>query len=832
MEFDKIYQVILENIREAVYVRDADMNIIYINPASEKLTGFSLKQALGKKCYQVFGDEEQSCKDQCPVEEVIRKNRHVLHHESKLKIRSGEIRQMQLSISPISEKNKIIGGVVVMNDITHSKEMEQTSVKSRIALEKEIERRQTVEEELKNINKSLVQERQIFISGTAVVFKWKNQEGWPVEYVSPNVESVMGYSVQEFVSGEVPYADIIPAEDIQRVANEVKENSEKGVEKFEHIPYRIVRKDGKIIWAADYTTILRDDAGNITHYLGYIIDITEQKKALELLKKSEQRFKDISLSMADWVWEVDKDGRYTYVSGKVKQHLDYEPDEIIGKTFADLRHEHEAARLIKDYADITSQKKPLIDLENRVLSKKGEEVFLLTNGVPILDENGEMKGYRGVNRNITERKRDEENRKKLEEKLNQAQKMEAIGDLAGGIAHDFNNILCTIMGYAELALDDIPKNTITRDNLEKVVYAAERAKELVKQILTFSRKGEKEHKPLYLHKVLEDAVVLLRASLPATIEISKKIEKTSNPILANLTQIHQVIMNICTNAAHAMRGRTGILEIVLREVELYDSDVIGKELEPGRYQQLIFSDNGCGMTPDVVKRIFEPYFTTKSNDEGTGLGLALVHGIVKSHNGDITVYSEPGKGTTFQVFLPVSKDKSIDDTWVSQDLPGGNERILFVDDEQTLADIGKQMLERLGYQVDTRTSSIEALAAFRHHPGKYDLVITDHTMPHLTGLQMAEQLKQIRPDIPVIICTGFSESIDKDNYRSKGINGFVMKPFIKKDVAPVIREVLGERGDVHKRKAGKKTKKDISSGKVKKTRGLDKLKKIIDGFDS
>jgi PAS domain S-box-containing protein len=794
MEFDTIGQLVLENMSELVYVRDLDKNIIYINPASEKITGLSLKQALGKKCYQLFGDGKQTCKDLCPAEDAIRQNRVVSHHEVELKTCSGETRQMQVTISPLSEKKKKIGGVVVMNDITHLKKMQQNSVKSGIVLEEEIQRRLSVEEELKKINRSLVQERQIFISGTAVVFKWKNQEGWPVEYVSPNVESVLGYSASELLSGEVPYADIIPAEDIQRVANEVKENSEKGVEKFEHIPYRIVRKDGKIIWVADYTTIIRDDSRKITHYLGYIIDITDMKKALELLKESEQRFKDISFSMADWVWEIDKDGRYTYVSGKVKKHLGYEPDEFIGKRVFDFSPGREAKRLKKIFVELAAQKKSLIDLETQVLAKNGEEIFLLTNGVPILDETGELKGFRGVNRNITERKREQENRQRLEEQLHQARKMEAIGDLAGGIAHDFNNILCTIMGYAELALDDIPKGTITRDNLEKVAYAAERAKELVKQILTFSRKGEKEFKPLYLHKVVEDSIRLIRASLPATIEIRKKFENTPNPILANLTQVHQVIINICTNAAHAMKGKAGILEIGLREVELCDTDVIGKELQPGRYQQLIFTDNGHGMTPDVLKRIFEPYFTTKNKDEGTGMGLAVVHGIVKSHNGDITVYSEPGKGTTFQVFFPVSKDEKIADTTENQDLTGGNEHLLFVDDEQTLADIGKQMLERLGYKVDARTSSIEALAVFRQHPHKYDLVITDHAMPNMTGLQMAEQLKQIRPDIPVIICTGFSESIDKDNYRSKGINGFVMKPFIKKDVAPVIRDVLEGRG--------------------------------------
>ncbi len=391
-----------------------------------------------------------------------------------------------------------------------------------------------------------------------------------------------------------------------------------------------------------------------------------------------------------------------------------------------------------------------------------------------------------------ERKHGEGERQKLEERLRHLQKMEAIGLLAGGIAHDFNNLLGALMGYTELAVMDIPDGSPTKSYLMKVLSVAEQAKNIIKQILTFSRKQEEEKTLIYLSDVVKEALILLRSTLPATIEIRPELEEGLLPIIANPTQISQVIINLCSNAAYAMREKGGILRIALKEVVIDADGTNSPVMAPGKYQLLSTSDTGTGIPPEIMKRIFEPYFTTKKQGEGTGMGLAMVHGIVHSHGGDITVSSEPGIGTTFQVYLPVTGEEpaTVPGKPQSQPLPGGNERILFVDDEDTLVDIWERMLTKLGYRVVTRTNCLEALEMFRSDPDRFDLVITDQTMPHMTGIRFTVELKAIRPDIPVILCTGFSEEIDEENYKTRGVSGFVMKPIVLEKIARTIRRVF------------------------------------------
>lgn len=394
-----------------------------------------------------------------------------------------------------------------------------------------------------------------------------------------------------------------------------------------------------------------------------------------------------------------------------------------------------------------------------------------------------------------ERKHGEEERHILEERLRHSQKMEAIGLLAGGIAHDFNNILGAIIGYTELAIMETPDNSQTKSNLMKVFSAAERAKDTIKQILTFSRKSKEAKMLIYLNDVVNEALVLLKSTLPATIEIQLELDTPLIPLIASPTQINQVIFNLCTNAAYAMRGTGGILRVVLKETD-YDADCPGPEkMTPGKYQVLSVSDTGQGIPPDIMSRIFEPYFTTKTKGEGTGMGLAMVHGIVKDHGGDITVSSEPGTGTTFHVYLPVTDKEPSAEPGEDQDQPvqGGTERILFVDDDDILVDIGEKILTKLGYRVVTTTNCIEAMEMFRSDPNQFDLVITDQTMPHMTGTRLSGKLKAIRPDIPVILCTGFSEDINEENYKTLGISGFAMKPLALKKIAGTIRHVLDNK---------------------------------------
>ena len=379
-----------------------------------------------------------------------------------------------------------------------------------------------------------------------------------------------------------------------------------------------------------------------------------------------------------------------------------------------------------------------------------------------------------------------------ERQLQQVMKLQAIGTLAGGIAHDFNNILFPIVGYTELTMDDIPEDSQARQNLEEILKATNRAKELVQQILTFSRQGGQERKPLKVQFLIKEALKLMRATIPSTIEIECNINEACRHIMGDPTQIHQVVVNLCTNAYHAMQETGGTLEVGLEEVDIsYEKSVERVGMKVGPHLELTVKDAGQGMGPDVMERIFEPYYTTKEQGKGTGLGLSVIHGIIKNHGGDISVSSQPGKGATFTVYLPVIDDIDVEiEPMEAASANQGNEHILLVDDEEQIIDIEKQILERLGYQVTAKTDSQEALEEFSTRSEKFDLVITDMTMPKMSGDQLALKLMDIKPDIPVILCTGFNETINEEKALAMGIDRFVMKPIVKDDLANTIRSVL------------------------------------------
>jgi len=386
-------------------------------------------------------------------------------------------------------------------------------------------------------------------------------------------------------------------------------------------------------------------------------------------------------------------------------------------------------------------------------------------------------------------------RKRLEAQLRQAQKMEAIGTLAGGIAHDFNNILTAILGYTELAQDDIGKDSHAWSYLHEVRKAGLRAKTLVQQILTFSRRTEQPRMLVQLPVLIKEALALLRASLPSTIEIHQAITQDVCPVLADPTQLHQVLLNLCANAAHAMRETGGRLEVRLEAVAIDEQMTAQQpELQPGPYVCITVTDTGHGMPPEVMERIFEPFFTTKGPGEGTGMGLALVHGIITNHGGTVCVASVVGHGTTFTVYLPCSADLGQDQITQAgsllTDVPTGAERVLLVDDEVALVQLGEAILRRLGYEVVACTSSTEALEVFRAAPQRFDLVVTDQTMPHMTGEKLAQALRRLRPDIPIILCTGFSHGMHAERAQELGIDALLMKPLAMQDLAQTIQQVI------------------------------------------
>lgn len=382
--------------------------------------------------------------------------------------------------------------------------------------------------------------------------------------------------------------------------------------------------------------------------------------------------------------------------------------------------------------------------------------------------------------------------RQLEEQLRQAHKMEAIGTLAGGVAHDFNNILSVIFGYADIALDQIPQNNPVAEDIRQIYDAAMRARELVKQILSFSRKEVLERTPLPLAPLVDDVLRLLRASIPSTILINRNIDPNCGNVLANSTQMQQVLINLCTNAAQAMEKTGGRLDITLSKVQLTAGDLPNDSYcKPGSYAKLSVKDNGTGIEPDKLGRIFDPYFTTKEVGKGSGMGLAVVVGIIKSHEGLVQVHTEIHRGTTFEVYLPISTKVVESPHEVQTDLLTGQENILVVDDEKDIVDFIRKTTQKLGYTVTTRTSSEEALDLFRSKPHSYDLIITDQTMPGLTGDRLAKKILAIRSDIPIIISTGYSAAIDSDKAAGIGIRAFIMKPFAGKELARVIKQVLG-----------------------------------------
>jgi signal transduction histidine kinase len=385
--------------------------------------------------------------------------------------------------------------------------------------------------------------------------------------------------------------------------------------------------------------------------------------------------------------------------------------------------------------------------------------------------------------------------KNMENRLQAAQRLEAIGTLAGGIAHDFNNILSPILGYTELVLEDINPESLSFKNLTQVYKAANRAKELVQQILTFSRQSGTEAKPIKIQVIVKESLKFLRASIPSTIEFNLQIDDDCRPVMADPTQIHQLIMNLCSNAYQAMVNQPGVLGVRLTEREILPSDPRENAgLTPGTYVLLSVSDTGHGMDSTLIQRIFEPFFTTREKSLGTGMGLSVVHGIVTDHRGYIDVQSEPGKGSRFEVYLPLIKQEKVSLMEIpSPEIYAGNEHIFLVDDEKDIVFLIKQMLESYGYKVTTRTSSLEAVQAFENQPEKYDLVITDQSMPNMTGEELARRLIRIRPQLPILLCTGFSDFHDKEQLKTNGIVDVILKPVLKNDLAKAVRQALDKK---------------------------------------
>ncbi len=434
------------------------------------------------------------------------------------------------------------------------------------------------------------------------------------------------------------------------------------------------------------------------------------------------------------------------------------------------------------------------DLKRAELEKKLEEAKReIAHYQKIAEKTGNLflRETEELSQIILWRKQAEKEKEKLQARIQQSQKIESIGTLAGGIAHDFNNILGIILGNAELASDVLPEKEPARLNLEEIRKACLRAKDIVKQLLSFARKTEPKRHPIKLIAVVEDSLKLLRATIPSNIDIYHDFQAENDTIVANATQVHQVMINLGTNAFHAMQATGGFLDIKIENVFLEnEASVSHNEPAPGNYLKLTVSDCGHGIDPKHKDQIFDPYFTTKEVGKGTGMGLSVVHGIVKSHGGEIFVDSEPQKGTTVHIYFPVAEEAPITETETYESLPIGSERILFVDDEASNIYVGRNRLERLGYQVETRMNPLEALEIFQADPQQFDLLITDMSMPQMTGDRLVKEILKLRPDMPTILCSGFNEKMDEERAAEIGIRQYLEKPYDKRFMAKIVRDVL------------------------------------------
>ncbi|MCP4713561.1 MAG: PAS domain S-box protein [Deltaproteobacteria bacterium] len=526
---------------------------------------------------------------------------------------------------------------------------------------------------------------------------------------------------------------------------------------------------------------------NKDYIIAFVKDVTERKQTEEALRESEALFRSQFELGNIGIAITSPEKGWLRVNKRICDMFGYTKEEITKKTWAEMTYPDDLELDVVQFNRMLADKIETYEMDKRFIRKDAGIIWTHVRVSCFRNPDRTVRFAIASINDITERMH-------MEETVKQTQKMEAVGTLAGGIAHDFNNILGGIIGYTELAQDATAQDSTIQEYLAAILKSSTRAKDLVKQILTFSRKSQEERKPILLCPVVTEATKLLRATIPTTIEIRQNIDDTIGMVNADPTQMHQIMMNLCTNAAQAMQETGGVLDIILSPVVITPESIKKyRDISPGPFVELKISDTGTGIDSETMHRIFEPFFTTKEKGKGTGMGLAVVHGIVNDHGGDISVNSQLGKGTTFTIILPqiiAEPEKEEDEP---SEIQTGNEHILFVDDEIMLMDLGKKILESLGYTVTAKNSSIEALETFQLSPDIFDMVITDQSMPHMTGYNLAKRVLEIKPALPVIVCTGYSNSITPEKAKASGIEALIYKPLSKKEIAGKIREVFNKK---------------------------------------
>lgn len=747
-------RTIVEHSNELFYIHNCDHKLTYVSPQVKKIMGYTSEEMM-VKWTTLITDHPMNAEGIRITEKAISSGERQAPYLLEVRKRNGEHRIVEIDESPIKNQNGEVTGISgVLRDITEQR-------KAELALKESEGKFRSLAEQSPNM---------IFI----------NRSG-RIVYANKKCEEMMGYSRDEFYAPEFNFLSLIAPESMDLIKRNFSrhENNEE-VEPYEYI---LLNRAGKRIDAIITTKLINYQSGYAI--LGIVTDITERKQAEGDLLQSEEKYRALFEESKDAIYVSSVDGKFSDINPAGVQLFGYDSkDELLNVDIAHDLYLNPSDR--QKFQNELRSKGHVRDFEVDLRKKNGTKITVLVTSTGIKNEKEMVVGYRGIIRDITEKKQ-------LEQQLLQAQKMEAIGTLAGGIAHDFNNILSAILGYTELTKDIITDDGMVSKNLDQVYKAGLRAKDLIQQILTFSRQKNHQPQPLQIELIIKEALKLMRASFPATIEIRQNLNGNGGFVFADPTQMHQVMMNLCTNAYDAMRKKGGLLEVSLNKIKINGNKIDDQlELPGGDYIKMTIGDTGTGMDRETAKRVFDPFFTTKDAGSGTGLGLSVVHGIVKKHDGEITVESEPGKGTTFNIYIPEFKPKHKMIIEKQSEYHRGHENILYVDDEEFIVETGVKILEKLGYHVTGKTQSLEALEAFKQSPEQFDLVISDLTMPNMTGLDLAKNILKIRSDIPIILITGFNENVSKDMAKKMGIRDLIMKPILTADLSKTIREILNE----------------------------------------
>ena len=625
------------------------------------------------------------------------------------------------------------------------------------------------EEELKH---SLERYEKLFRAHRSVILLVDPNNGALVD-ANPAACEFYGYDRDELLAMRNTDINQLPAEEVFRCMRQALEQDKRDF----RLRHRL--KNGDIRDVDVSTSKIHLDGRTLL--CSIVHDVTERLKLDEMLIHASEEWSSTFDALPDIIIILDTERNILRLNRAAAEFAGRDFAETLGRPCQEI---------------FTENLEPCSFCPSNEVLEKGrvhtEEIAFPSRGVvfqktsaPIFDTEGNLEKLVIVAKDISERRR-------LEEQLLHAQKMEAVGTLAGGVAHDFNNILSAIIGFAEIAKLELPDDSKALADIDEVLLASRRAADLIKQILTFSRQDSAARDVFQPHLVIKEALKMLRSSVPSTVHIEEDIDPESGFIEASTGRLQQLFMNLCTNAMHALLNEKGTLKIGLHREELKAADIDEPEIEPGPFVVLTVADDGCGMPPEIVERIFEPYFTTKTIDRGTGLGLAVVHGIVTGSGGFIRVDSRPGEGSTFRVYLPAvsppERERPLDrDTEIP---PGGHEHILVVDDETAILEINRSMLQNLGYRVTVAPNAAEALGLLKADPKAFDLVITDQTMPDMTGSELAREAMLLRPDLPIILCTGYSSQVSEPEARELGIRSFLMKPVDFRVLARTVRSAL------------------------------------------